>query len=336
MQTPIMQSIKSMTSRKEDHLSMAQESQTSAEKVDSRFYYEPLMSAHPEKIKNTSHFGSWEFSLPLWISSMTGGADHANTINSRLASACEEFSLGMGLGSLRPLLDDRQARTDFDVKHLMPSRPLFGNLGIAQIEALLGENNKNKIHDLVHELNLDGLIIHVNPLQEWFQPQGDRFKHPPLETIEQFLSDTRYPVIVKEVGHGMGPQSLEALMRLNLLAIEFGAFGGTNFSLLESKRGSEENGFIFVGHSAIEMVGFVQSIQAKSQIFKTKHFIISGGVKDLLSGYFLSQKLPGSLVGMANSVLVPARLGESELKNYLLGQQKQYALAEAFLKVREE
>lgn len=315
---------------------MAQDSQTHGSLRDERFNYEPMLSAHPENIKSLTHFGRWSFSFPLWVSSMTGGADHARTINSRLAAACEEFSLGMGLGSLRPLLDDRQSRADFDVKHLMPSRPLFGNLGIAQMETLLAARETQKVHDLVGELKLDGLIIHVNPLQEWFQPQGDRFKHPPLETIENFLSTTSYPIIVKEVGHGMGPRSLEALMKLNLFALEFGSFGGTNFSLLESKRGSESNGFVYVGHTASEMIQSVLKIQKTSTSIKTKNFIISGGVKDVLTGYALCQQLPHSLMGMANSILTPARSGEKELREFLTSQRDQYALAEAFLKVREE
>lgn len=322
-----------ITSRKVDHLTMASLSQTSMQERDERFFYEPLLSAHPTSIKRPVSFGKWSFELPLWISSMTGGADHARSINSRLAAAAEEFSLGMGLGSLRPLLDNRQSRADFDVKHLMPTRPLFGNLGIAQLEELLDKNDSQKIVDLVGELKLDGLIIHVNPLQEWFQPQGDRFKHPPLETIERLLEKTSLPLIVKEVGHGMGPRSLEALLRLKLLAIEFGAFGGTNFSLLETKRGTTANGFVYVGHTASEMVDFVREIQASVPGLKTEHFIISGGIKDVLTGYSLTQRLPHSLMGMANSVLEPARRGESDLKNFLTDLKAQYAMAEAFLQV---
>lgn len=312
---------------------MAGLSQTETHLRDERFFYEPILSAHPEKVKSKISFGAWNFNFPLWISSMTGGADHANTINSRLAAACEEFELGMGLGSLRPLLDNRQSREDFDVKHLMPSRPLFGNIGIAQLEELIEKKEKTKITDLTGELKLDGLIIHVNPLQEWFQPQGDRFKHPPLETIENFLSDSSIPVIVKEVGHGMGPGSLAALMRLKLLAIEFGAFGGTNFSLLETKRVTTANGFVYVGHSAQEMVDFVSDIQKTQKSIQVKNFIISGGVKDILTGFELTQKLPNSLMGMANSVLGPARSGERELSSFIADMRDQYALAEAYLKV---
>ena len=45
---------------------------------------------------------------------------------------------------------------------------------------LLLNNELSRIDDLVGEkLNADGLIIHVNPAQEWLQPEGDVFLIPP-------------------------------------------------------------------------------------------------------------------------------------------------------------
>jgi isopentenyl-diphosphate Delta-isomerase len=327
-----------MSLRKEDHLNLAARSQTNSDSRDQRFYYEPLLASHPDFSKLAAlNFGPWDFHFPLWISSMTGGAEHASMINSRLATICEEFSLGMGLGSLRPLLEHRQARQDFAVKHLMPSRPLFGNLGVAQLEELLSQKKINLLHDVLGELKLDGLIIHVNPLQEWFQPQGDRYQRAAIETIEEFLGLVSYPVIVKEVGHGMGAESLKRLMGLNLLAIEFGAFGGTNFSLLENKRETQafKEPFIFVGHSVDEMIGFVKSNQSQIKS-KVRHFILSGGVKDSLTGFYYTQQLPSSLMGMAHSVLASARESEEKLREYISGQRELYAMAKSFLRVRGE
>src|SRR5690606_18585640 len=118
---------------------------------------------------------------------------------------------------------------DFDWRQTIGSElPFYANLGIAQIEVLLEERAIERVHALVERLGADGLIIHVNPLQEWFQPEGDRLRVSPLETIQRFLEIAPYPVIVKEVGQGMGPASLRALLTLPLAAVEFGAFGGTN------------------------------------------------------------------------------------------------------------
>jgi len=111
---------------------------------------------------------------------------------------------------------------------------------------------------MIDKLSADGLIIHVNPLQEWLQPEGDRFEYAPLETITRFLDNFQLPVIVKEVGQGMGYQSLKALFQLPLAAIDFAANGGTNFAKVELLRSKETKQLIYgqlahVGHSAAEM-----------------------------------------------------------------------------------
>lgn len=313
---------------------MAQSSQSSGAQRDTRFVYEPLFAAHPNSKNVRQDFAGFEFTLPLWISSMTGGAKHAQNLNTLLARACAEFKLGMGLGSCRPLLENRQSLADFDMRAHMPGRPLFANLGIAQIEELQQEKKLESVHRMVEELRADGLIIHLNPLQEWFQPGGDLLSVSPLETITRFVETSPYPVIVKEVGHGMGPQSLKALMQLPLWAIEFGAFGGTNFSLLEARRAgtSTSDGLITVGHTAREMVGFVRSLMASGESFKCQRFIISGGVKDSLDGFHLSAQLPGSLFGMAQGVLAHAQNGEAALHKYLENELKQFSMAQAYLR----
>lgn len=313
---------------------MAQSSQSSASERDVRFAYEPLFAAHPDPKAQLQDFAGFEFTLPLWISSMTGGAKHAQHLNTLLARACAEFNLGMGLGSCRPLLENRQSLADFDMRPHMPGRPLFANLGIAQVEELQAAKQLGRVHHMVEELRADGLIIHLNPLQEWFQPGGDLLRVSPLETITRFVEAAPYPVIVKEVGHGMGPQSLKALMQLPLWAIEFGAFGGTNFSLLEARRAGTDvrDGLITVGHTAQEMVGFVRALLAAGERFKCQRFIISGGVKDSLQGYHLTAQLPGSLFGMAQGVLAHAQNGEAALRAYLENELKQFSMARAYLR----
>lgn len=313
---------------------MAQTSQSAESERDSRFLYEPLFAAHPNVNNVRQDFAGFEFTLPLWISSMTGGAKHAQGLNTLLARACAEFKLGMGLGSCRPLLENRQSLADFDMRPHMPGRPLFANLGIAQVEELQQAKKLDRVHHMVEELRADGLIIHLNPLQEWFQPGGDLLSVTPLETITRFVEKSPYPVIVKEVGHGMGPQSLKALMHLPLWAIEFGAFGGTNFSLLEARRAgtSTSDGLITVGHTAREMVGFVRALIASGESFKCQRFIISGGVKNSLDGFHLSSQLPGSLFGMAQGVLAHAQNGEAALHAYLENELKQFSMAQAYLR----
>ncbi|MDX2072524.1 MAG: isopentenyl-diphosphate delta-isomerase [Haliscomenobacter sp.] len=328
--------------RKRDHIQLAFRSQVNSGELDARFYYEPLFNAHPQA-------GSWPafnflghtFRTPLWVSSMTGGTAMANTINHNLARACGEFGMGMGLGSCRQLLYSDDRLNDFAVKPLMKGQPLFANLGIAQLEQLITNNELYRINILLEKLAADGLIIHVNPLQEWLQPEGDRFSHPPLQTIETILEYLKAPIIVKEVGQGMGVESLKALLQLPLAAVDFAAAGGTNFAKLELLRDSEEKQLIYgqlanVGHNAVEMVGFVNQLIAElGDRVKCPAVIISGGIQNFLDGYYLINKVKmPAIYGQASGFLKYAQGEYATLHTYIAAQIEGLELARAFLKVR--
>ena len=150
--------------RKKDHIEMAFQSQVGQGELDSRFFYEPLLSAHPAP-------GSWPaipflgktLKVPLWVSSMTGGTAQARTINFNLAKACGEFGMGMGLGSCRQLLYNDTYLADFDVRPLMgDDLPLYANLGIAQLEQLLDTGAMNRVNELVGKLRADGTAQGIN------------------------------------------------------------------------------------------------------------------------------------------------------------------------------
>ena len=201
--------------RKLDHISLAFQSQTPADKIDHRFNYEPMMSGHPsnQKILETTFLGK-KLAAPIWVSSMTGGTAKASIINKNLGKAVGEYGLGMGLGSCRSLLYSDEYLSDFDIRHLVGNQPLYANLGIAQVEELVNNNKTELIISLIDKLKADGLIIHVNPLQEWLQPEGDRYYDSPIETIERLCNKVDLSIIVKEVGQGFGPKSLNALLKL--------------------------------------------------------------------------------------------------------------------------
>ncbi|MEO6037978.1 MAG: isopentenyl-diphosphate delta-isomerase, partial [Saprospiraceae bacterium] len=154
--------------RKQDHIELAFQSQVAAAGLDERFYYEPMLSAHPQSpaLRPFSFLGKTLHS-PLWVSSMTGGTALAKTINANLARACAEFGMGMGLGSCRQLLYSDDMLADFAVRDTLGTDlPLFANLGVAQIEQLFARRETERIPALLTKLRADGLIIHVNPLQE--------------------------------------------------------------------------------------------------------------------------------------------------------------------------
>lgn len=331
--------------RKRDHIELAFRSQVERGTLDSRFYYEPLLGAHPQgDTWPTFPFLGKAMRAPLWVSSMTGGTAMARIINQNLARACGEFGLGMGLGSCRSLLYSDETLSDFAVRPLMgPNCPLYANLGIAQLDDLLVRGEWDRIPLLLSKLDADGLIIHVNPFQEWLQPEGDRFRRSPLETIEELLD--RLPglsYIVKEVGQGMGPASLRALMQLPLTAIDFAASGGTNFAKLELLRATPEQQLLnaplaHIGHSPEEMVAFVNqlTVELGSRV-QCSSFIISGGVRDFLDGYYLIGKIKHpAIYGQASGLLRHAQGSYADLRTFVAAQLDGLALARAYLRIRE-
>jgi isopentenyl-diphosphate delta-isomerase len=341
LQTP--DSDPSAPERKADHIQLAFASQVDRAQRDSRFDYEPLLAAHPGDRPKPVVFLGKTLSAPLWISSMTGGTSGAGQINHRLARACGEFGLGMGLGSCRSLLNSETHWPDFDVRAEMGEKGLlFANLGIAQIERSLKAGAVDAIAAMVQRLRADGLILHINPLQEWLQPEGDRIERPPLDTIQEFLEQFHSPVIVKEVGQGMGPASLEALLRLPLAAVDFAAQGGTNFSMVELLRGTEQarqayTGLSRVGHTAPEMVEMVIGLYNRLGNQALCHqIIVSGGIRDFLDGYWLVNRLPVSAVyAQGSAFLRPAKESYEALQSFVAEQLKGLALAEAYLRVRQ-
>jgi isopentenyl-diphosphate delta-isomerase len=330
-----------MESRKKDHINLAFQSQTPRDLLDNRFNYEPMLAAHPKGLKPLMFLGK-TFRAPLWVSSMTGGTELASKINQNLATACKEFGFGMGLGSCRVILDDKTHFSDFDIRDTLGNDfPLFANLGICQVEQLIENKKVDKIIELVKRLRADGLIVHVNPVQEWIQPEGDRIKYPPIETIKRLLDLVKFPLIVKEVGQGMGPNSLYELLHLPLAAIEFAAYGGTNFAEIERLRDPSADQQLIgplskIGVDVYQMLDFVNNIIKEDKDIQCKQLILSGGIKSFLDGYYLLQKstLP-AVYGQASSFLRYAKEDYAQLRTFVSSQIKGLEMASAYLKLKQ-
>ncbi len=333
-----------MEERKRDHITLAFESQTPGKDLDQRFIYEPMLSAHPtESIIPETDFLGKKQKLPMWVSSMTGGTKLAGTINRNLAKACREFGLGMGLGSCRIIMEDDTYFHDFDMRNIIGEElPLYANLGINQVEILCMNKQVDKIIRMVEKLRADGLFIHVNPFQEWFQPEGDRLMQPAIDSVQDLLEQVDFPVIVKEVGQGMGKESLRALLQLPIAAIEFGAFGGTNFAKVELLRNSEQpkelfEPLSFIGHDAYQMVNMInQIVEEEGNSIQCNQLIISGGIKSFLDGYYLIQKskIP-AIYGQASTFLKYAKEDYEPLHEFLTHQIKGLQMAYAYLRIHE-
>jgi len=322
---------------------MALQSQMEPKDRDSRFYYEPLLKPHPVGAMKPFSFLGKTQKVPMWVSSMTGGTKLARKINTNLARVCREFGMGMGLGSCRVILSDDTHFNDFNMRPVIGNElPLYANLGISQIEQSLKQNTFHEITELVNRLQADGLIIHVNPMQEWIQPEGDRLTIAPIETIKKCINKADFNVIVKEVGQGMGPESLRQLMRLPLAAIEFASFGGTNFAKIELMRSDLVSRELFepfatIGEDAESMVGYVNSIASdEHEKVLCRQVIISGGIRNFLDGYFLISKLSlPAVYGQASAYLRHAKEDYDDLYRFVELQVKGYMLASSYLTIHK-
>ncbi|MCF8360993.1 MAG: isopentenyl-diphosphate delta-isomerase [Prolixibacteraceae bacterium] len=329
-----------MSQRKNDHINMAATSIPATLGADNRFNYEPLLNAQSAKLPPVYFLGK-EMKHPLWISSMTGGSSKANRINHTLAEAAAEFGLGMGLGSCRALLDSDRYFDDFNLRPVLGDElPFYSNLGIAQVEQLLKNKEFSRMADMLEKLRADGLFVHVNPVQEFLQPEGDTFDRPVHETIAQLVDETAgaFKIMVKEVGQGMGPESLAKLMQIGVDGIEFGAFGGTNFASIEMRR--NQNGYAAhlyplstFGHNAEEMVLSMNKLYDNHK--NHVQLIISGGIKNFLDGYYLIQKskMP-AVYGMAGTVLRHAMESKTDLFDFIKAEVEGYKFASVFLTVK--
>lgn len=328
--------------RKQHHLDLTNAAQVLHS--DPRFYYEPLLASNTLTDPKEIAFAGKTMKFPLWISSMTGGTAKAGPINKILAKAAAKFGLGMGLGSCRIILEDDQYFEDFNLRPILgPNVPLFSNIGIAQLEQLIESNKLHLLNDLVRKLDADGIFLHINPLQECMQPEGDIYHMNPLEALDVLIANFDYKIIVKEVGQGMGPESLRALLDRPIYGIDFAAHGGTNFAKMEMLRSTAAHQEAFeaianVGHSADEMIGYLNEIlKENNPQHHEKHIIISGGVKNFMDGFYYTQKCKApAIYGMASVLLNKANEGEAALNAYLEDQIKGFQIAQQFLKVKNK
>ncbi len=186
-----------------------------------------------KQVNSTLDLFGRTLSVPLIISSMTGGTQVAGVINRTLAEAAQACQVGMGLGSFRAALDHPEVSTSFKVRNLAPDILLFANLGAIQLN--YGVDNDACLR-VVQECSADALILHLNPLQEALQLEGETDFSGLLKKIESLCRALPVPVVVKEVGWGISVESARLLAGAGVAAIDVAGAGGTSWSQVEMHR----------------------------------------------------------------------------------------------------
>lgn len=269
------------TSRKKQHVELTLSRDVGfRSKTTGLEHYEFVHNALPEldysEIDTSTTFLNKTLAAPLLVSCMTGGYRDALRINRRLAEVCEEMGIAMGVGSQRQAMEDAQYHRTFSVvREVAPSMPIIGNIGAAEVATL---NSSHAIHKLVDLVRADAFAVHLNPLQELLQPEGNTNFRGVLKGIELLVKHLPVPVIVKEIGAGISVDVARRLLDVGVRCIDVAGAGGTSWAGVEILRRKEKtvaSKFWDWGIPTAESLRSIVKLKSPSRPFT---LIASGGI----------------------------------------------------------
>ena len=307
--------------RKSDHLQIClgenvQAQQTTTGFEDVYLVHKALPEIEREKISLSTFFFDHKFSAPLIVGAMTGGVSEATKINKAIAEAVEELGLGMGVGSQRAAIEDPDLKNTFAVtREKAPTAFLIANIGGPQ---LVRGYSVQEARKAVEMMDADALAIHLNPLQEAVQLEGETNYTGILNKISEIAEAIGVPVIVKETGAGIAAEEAKLLEAAGVAGIDVAGAGGTSWAAVEyyrAKRDQDELrerlGKTFWDWGIPTVASLAEAVQSVNL-----PVIASGGVR---SGVDVAKALAlgASLASLALPILPPATKGERHVKKEL-------------------
>jgi isopentenyl-diphosphate delta-isomerase len=253
--------------------------------------------------------------IPIVVDSMTGGAPRAEKINGILAQVVEEKGFAMGLGSQRAgLLSSEMAGTYSIARKNAPSAFLFANIGAAQLARGFSVKDAEK---LVEMIDADALAVHLNPLQEVVQPEGEPSFKGVLAAIKKLCLELSVPVIVKEVGAGISREVAIRLEYAGVRAINVAGAGGTSWAAVEAHRASERQMHSKEGLGLLFWDWGIPTAAALIEVKKAVKLpvVASGGLRNGLD-VCKCLSLGADVCGMARPMLENAAKGRDELQSF--------------------
>jgi isopentenyl-diphosphate delta-isomerase len=263
-----------------------------------RLPYNALTQTDLGSVDLATDFLGVRLRAPVLIGAMTGGAGLSATINRNLATAAQQLGVGMMLGSQRIMLDNGTASTSFDVRDVAPDVLLIGNIGLAQLDDVM-------VPDLVKALDgvgANALAVHTNPLQEAMQHEGDTDFTGSISRLRDIAGSIGYPVMLKEVGHGIGAAAAAELVDCPIAAVDVAGAGGTSWARVEQ----------FVRYGAIRYPALAEwGIPTAEALLEVRHtlpdvpIVASGGIR---TGMDAAKALAmgADAVAVARPLLAPA------------------------------
>lgn len=319
---------RSTGARKQDHIRINLEEDVSGKGITTgleryRFMHQALPELDLERVQTATRFLGHTLQLPLLISSMTGGVAAGGRINLNLARAAQACGVAMGLGSARIALEDRAARQHFQVRRVAPDVLLLANLGAIQLS--YGYDAAH-CQQLVEMLEADALILHLNPLQEAVQPEGNTRFSRLLDRIAAVCDRLAVPVMVKEVGWGLSAETVRALAAAGVAAVDVAGGGGTSWSEVERLRGDAEQAAVAAAFAGWG-IPTAEAVLAARQAAPDLPIVASGGLRD---GVDVAKclALGADVAGLASPLLKAAAQSAAEAERALavLGRQLRIAM----------
>jgi len=307
--------------RKLDHIQICLEKNVQARHVttgfeDVFFVHRALPEIEKDKINLSTVAFNHKFSAPLIVGAMTGGTSKAMKINSVIAEAVEEMGLGMGVGSQRVAIEDPRLEKTFSiVRKKAPTAFIVANIGGPQLVKGYGAKEAKKAVDVIEA---DALAIHLNPLQEVVQPEGETNYTGVLKKIGEIAKALDVPVIVKETGAGVAAEEAKMLEGVGVAGIDVAGVGGTSWAAVEYHRAKETQdefrqrlGEAFWDWGIPTAVSVVEVVQSVALTV-----IASGGVR---TGVDIAKAtaLGADLSSLTSPILRPATKDAKEVKKAL-------------------
>jgi isopentenyl-diphosphate delta-isomerase len=312
-----MKSSNDTSKRKNEHIQIVLHESVNSSVSNGLEKYQFEHHALPEidfaEVEIKTSFFNHELQSPLLISSMTGGSKEAAQVNRVLAKVAQDAGIALGVGSQRAGLEDPEKMASFVVRDVAPDILLFSNLGAVQLNYAY---TTEQCQRAVEAIQADALILHLNPLQEALQPEGNTNFHGLLKKIEIICRKLTVPVMVKEVGWGISSKVAQQLASAGVLAIDVAGAGGTSWSEVEKFRIKDEirrkvaEGFKDWGIPTAESI-----LQVKEGVPSMK-IIASGGLTNGIE-VAKSMALGASIAGMASRFIKAAFISEEETQNLI-------------------
>jgi len=310
--------VKETRKRKADHIRISLNQNVQARKITTGFeeiylVHKALPEINKQKIDLSTTVFNHKFAAPLIVGAITGGTPEAAKINATIAEAVEELGLGMGVGSQRAAIEDKKLEKSFAIaRKRAPTAFLIANIGGVQLVHGYGLKEVKKAIEMIEA---DAIAIHLNPLQEAVQPEGQKNFRGVLEKIGEIAEEIDKPVIAKETGAGIAAEEARKLEAAGVKGIDVSGAGGTSFAAVEyhrTKRKAESFqrrlGDVFWDWGIPTAVSIVEV----SQTVKIP-IIASGGVRD---GVDMAKALAlgASLTSISRPVLQATIKGVKETK----------------------